>query len=518
MDSKSRNAASVLRVAFACLGAAAVAMCHIAVGGAATPEKLRDVWDVVYLNGQKTGHAHETVHRLQSSDGVVYESRARQEFTFLRGKLRLEFIIESVVREDERGRVVSFSLEQRQGPAIQQTEGKVQADEMVLETTSGGVTTTSRIRAPSGLGPHAIRELRGRKGFEPGTEYTVSTFLPEFPDRAVKAHYRVGSVEDREVAGSPRRLHPIHCSYEMAPAIQIQATEWVDVQNRTWITRVPIGAGLTLVTRRASKEAALAEDKPTDLMEAAIIRPDRPIERPRRVERLRLLLVPVSEDVELPDLPAGPCQTVKRTDRGIEVNIRRAHPALERAYAPPYGGEEYGALLLPNQWLETEEPVIAEMSREAAGDAGDALTAARRIERYVRRHISRKSLAMGMATAAQTARQKEGDCTEHAMLVAALARAAGIPARVVEGVAYVSDSRGGMFGYHMWAEAYVGEWLPLDAALEGHDATHLVLARSSLNEPGQLSGLVGLMRFFGKFDIRVLEVVHPGSEPEEPAA
>jgi transglutaminase-like putative cysteine protease len=173
----------------------------------------------------------------------------------------------------------------------------------------------------------------------------------------------------------------------------------------------------------------------------------------------------------------------------------------------PYSGEELAELLQANKWMETGHPAIVRMTREAVGDETDALEAARRIEQYVRRTIQYKDYSLGMATAAETADQKTGDCSEHAVLVAALARAAGMPSRVVAGLVYVDSlapSAPHGFGYHMWAEVFVGEWLPLDAAVGGHDATHLVVTRNDLNGMSNLLDLVAdVSRLFGRMKITV---------------
>jgi Transglutaminase-like superfamily len=72
----------------------------------------------------------------------------------------------------------------------------------------------------------------------------------------------------------------------------------------------------------------------------------------------------------------------------------------------------------------------------------------------------------GMDIASKVARNRVGDCTEFAVLTAALARAAGLPARVVLGVAIVArDGRVEAYG-HAWAEiAYGLAWQVADAAL-----------------------------------------------------
>lgn len=137
-------------------------------------------------------------------------------------------------------------------------------------------------------------------------------------------------------------------------------------------------------------------------------------------------------------------------------------------------------------WLEITDSNVQRMSREAVGDETDALAAARKIETYVADRIADKGLGTGFATAAETARQLAGDCTEHAVLAAALARAAGLPSRVVCGLAYggpmAGDTRA-RFYFHMWAEVYVGQWLPIDPALGSFDATHITFVDSDLARP-----------------------------------
>jgi transglutaminase-like putative cysteine protease len=68
--------------------------------------------------------------------------------------------------------------------------------------------------------------------------------------------------------------------------------------------------------------------------------------------------------------------------------------------------------------------------------------------------------------ASVVARRRRGDCSEHAVLTAALARLRGIPARVVLGVALISHGKSiGAFG-HAWTEMLEdGRWQVADAAL-----------------------------------------------------
>ena len=59
----------------------------------------------------------------------------------------------------------------------------------------------------------------------------------------------------------------------------------------------------------------------------------------------------------------------------------------------------------------------------------------------------------------------------------------------------------------MWAEVYVGEWLPLDAALGSYDATHIALSRSALDLPSDVMKMSGdTMAFLGVTEIAVIKV------------
>jgi transglutaminase-like putative cysteine protease len=72
-----------------------------------------------------------------------------------------------------------------------------------------------------------------------------------------------------------------------------------------------------------------------------------------------------------------------------------------------------------------------------------------------------------MATSDHVAKTLSGDCTEYAMLAAAMCKAQGIPARTALGLIYVCDGEHtATLAFHMWTEVYVrGQWLGLDATL-----------------------------------------------------
>ena len=91
----------------------------------------------------------------------------------------------------------------------------------------------------------------------------------------------------------------------------------------------------------------------------------------------------------------------------------------------------------------------------AAGHAETVLC----LEQLVDRYIQNKSLAYGFAGLEEVLSKREGDCTEHALLLVALLRKSGIPSRLAYGLILTEI---GFIG-HAWVEAYGGgRWNWLD--------------------------------------------------------
>jgi transglutaminase-like putative cysteine protease len=114
------------------------------------------------------------------------------------------------------------------------------------------------------------------------------------------------------------------------------------------------------------------------------------------------------------------------------------------------------------------------------GDEADALKKARKLQSWVYRAL-KKSYSDNADTALQVLENRAGDCTEHALLFVALARAAGLPAREVGGLAFVSGTKP-MFGWHAWAEVHDGhQWVTVDPTWGQVfvDATHVKMSEGS---------------------------------------
>jgi transglutaminase-like putative cysteine protease len=126
------------------------------------------------------------------------------------------------------------------------------------------------------------------------------------------------------------------------------------------------------------------------------------------------------------------------------------------------------------------------------GDGDDAVAAARRLVAWVHGHVAQEpSVTVPSARAVLAAGR--GDCNEHAVLLTALARAAGIPARVVAGAVYANDG----FYYHAWTELWLGGWISADAVFDQipTDATHVKLMDGGPERHLALVNVIGRLAF-----------------------
>jgi transglutaminase-like putative cysteine protease len=293
---------------------------------------------------------------------------------------------------------------------------------------------------------------------------------------------------------------------------------WVDASGETIADSIegPFGP---MATCRSSRDAALAAtaggSPPAEMYERTIVRSNVRLADPAGVDRLVLRVRPLDAKRPLPDLAAHN-QAVRADGDAVRVEIRRpAGPGgAGGAAAAATPAAEY---LRPNAIVASDHPEIAALAREIAGEERDPWQVAQRLTRWVAENLT-LDLGVVMAPAGELVRDRRATCVGYATLLAALARASGIPSRLAMGAVYY----GGIWGGHAWTEVWIdGRWLPLDAAVYAPglaSATRLAAGTSSLQDGGgELTGRLGQM--FGNVDIDIVEVETDGREVDvDPAA
>jgi transglutaminase-like putative cysteine protease len=198
--------------------------------------------------------------------------------------------------------------------------------------------------------------------------------------------------------------------------------------------------------------------------------------------------------------------------KAVELHLRHRPPLIPvevqqalLGWVPTAEAE----FLESNFFIRCDDPLVQQQAQAALGAEGEKLSPlekARRIRRWIRRNI-RPNYEIAFATADEVARCRQGDCTEMGILAAAMARAVGVPSRVVFGLVYDADNHG--FGGHLWTEVFAdGQWHPLDATgvIDTVGAAYIKIAAYSLKDVLNPDALVAIRRAFtGPLDVEVLE-------------
>jgi transglutaminase-like putative cysteine protease len=162
----------------------------------------------------------------------------------------------------------------------------------------------------------------------------------------------------------------------------------------------------------------------------------------------------------------GPDQTLVRAvspSEWILENRRHAWPARPRTQSAAPWPDSLRACLASNAFLDLGDSLLLATAARAAGRETDPRKAAEAVYRWVTENFRFRLGAVLFGTSREILRDPTGDCSEAAVLTAALLRARGIPARVALG--FASLGRGVFIG-HAWCEAWIdGAWTGVDAAL-----------------------------------------------------
>jgi len=186
----------------------------------------------------------------------------------------------------------------------------------------------------------------------------------------------------------------------------------------------------------------------------------------------------------------------RQTLNGDQLTITREPASMLVAdYTLGSGGRgfrtRFPAELSEEPLLQVNDREITALAVRIAGNERDPAVVAERINRWVHDSLEKK-ITISIPSAVQVLRARAGDCNEHTQLYVALARAAGIPARISTGLALVN----GKFYYHAWPEVRLRDWVAVDPTFGQFpaDAAHLRFVSGGLARQGELLRLVGSLK------------------------
>jgi hypothetical protein len=261
-------------------------------------------------------------------------------------------------------------------------------------------------------------------------------------------------------------------------------TVWIDYKGR--VLKEEGFLGFHLIRSAREKARKMDQGSGPDLATEMSIPVQNPPD-PKSIKKMILKLSPALTDI--------PQTEGRQSGSGSRVRLEQESVNSRDSYGLPYSRGDQDRYLADHPALTLKDPRIQKALKEAKGGENEAYRAVIRLNTWVF-HQLKKTPTLSLPRAVEILERREGDCNEHATLLLALLRAAGIPSRMVLGLTLLRDR----FFYHAWVEAFMGtKWITLDPTFNQipADVTHLKLAE------GLEEGMASLLPVIGKIKIEI---------------
>jgi transglutaminase-like putative cysteine protease len=446
-------------------------------------------WRGVYYRGEKMGFT--VSQTIRTDEGFELQEDARLVMNLFGSTSTTTIHTTAWVDRDFALKSFEFSLDPGTGPiqvrgAVNPPGSKPEGGQLLtVAITSGGVTRTEERRLKDApVITQNLSRLLAARGFEAGSRHRWMIFDPATLGSA-PVDVRIG---EREVVRTRNGIIP---AFRVDMAFQgLTTTSWVTDTGDVVREESPLGLMTLRETPEEAQGLAVPNRVQRDLLRMAAVVPEmrRRIDEPRDVRRMVLRL-------EGAHVAGSDLHGVGQTVDGNTIEIRDP-----RTLQPGPADPGAAAFLAPGPFLESDAPeIVAEANLALKGVTG-ARARAERLTRYVNALLDKKP-TVSLPSAREVLRTKVGDCNEHTALYVAMARAAGIPARIAVGLVFVRGDQGAFY-YHAWPEVYLDEgngrglWLPVDPTFNQFpaDGTHLRLVRGGLDKQAAILPLIGSLR------------------------
>lgn len=454
----------------------------------------------LYLGQTKCGWAWYQLERK----GNEIITRNKMNVRVGREALVLEVKAEGETTETVSGKPLTFFSQMDLAGSKTTYRGRFTGTKVSLQIGQGSQAVNHKFDVPADTVMAWGDYLRIYKYLrQPGTTFTSHSFDPQTsigkvsPTRVTVHGPATIQVAAREVRG----IKVVARCDEVGP---FPITTYFDPQGYMIATDMQVGV-IRIQLVATSRAEALANVQAKEIFAQSFIRLDRPLKVPSG--KPLILRLTTSGAEPLPALPQTTMQkTVKASPKSVILHV--LGPGMKRFASPlPKPTSKH---LAGSSLVNLSDPLLKKLADQAAGNAKDPVTVANKLCRFVHTYINDKNLASAFAGASEIAKSRSGDCTEHSVLLAALARIKKIPSQTVAGVVYTEQGGPhGAFGYHMWAQLWLGgRWIDMDPTFGQiePDATHVALAIEDLTDESFYKQAVKLAQFIGQLKVEPVEV------------
>jgi hypothetical protein len=441
-----------------------------------------EYWTGVVFNGEKIGFTRFALRRAPDAPGRYdVESEAGIRLRFLGADKRINLRSYDRVRADLT--LESFRYENEMDGSAMTLAGRPVGDTLLFAVETAGARDERRLALSSPIYPLSVVALRpALRGLEVGRTDRYTVFNGETQELA--------EVEQEVLAYESSSLFEGYAYKVATRMLGVETTTWIAPDGRPLFELSLHGTMISALEDEAAAKRFLVEaslNKSEALLDFSLAR-SAPIERARALARLEIVLGGVPPEFAVPSEDGQSC--VREAARTRCTIDRRAAFSRE---------DDRARYLRPTLAAPSRQGDIVGLAHSIGGGASDPGEKLARILAWIDANIAKE--AVDAFSASDVLRERRAECQGHSYLLAALARALGLPARVVNGLVY-SEAHGG-FLYHSWNEVWIERegWRPVDATFGQRiaDATHVKLI-----EGESAAELVPLVALLGRVRVEAL--------------
>jgi hypothetical protein len=436
------------------------------------PRPPQPEWFGVYLMGKKAGFSRTWVGVETREGRRVFVARTESTISATVGArtVKRAQVDEKVYEARPGGRLVAFFGRREGDGGDRRVEGRCTPEGCTAQLSSQGQREERKLPPVGETAEQAdaARLAAARRGVVTGEQLDLEAL-------------RVKKMEDRYTGTALLAAGGVEAQVALVEELEEGDRAATRVSIAPDQRLVELRLGDAVVAKAEPEETAKRLDK-VDLFGMTRVKLPGPLPRgvPARIT-FRLRGVPKEFQASDPrqTWESGPGGTVTLT---VSARRPRAADPAHDARRAKGGREGLEGLLEPTPEVDSDAPEIARLAREVVGDTPGVYAGSVKLAHFVYRRLQ-KAYGLSRDRASEVLALGKGDCTEHALLFTALARAAGIPARQVHGLVFARYDDGVPALYwHAWVEVKSGEeWIALDPTFDQPvaDPTHVVLGRGT---------------------------------------
>ena len=221
---------------------------------------------------------------------------------------------------------------------------------------------------------------------------------------------------------------------------------------------------------RLEKEADARQLDKVTLNSLAILPVKKQLGPPGKIQSLKLKI----SGLKFFDWPQSERQKIVSTNKERGEIILQLTAGYHDSLTEELSKEDRQKYTATTALIQADHPEILAMAEKLTKDKTTTMGKIAALNTWIYENLS-FGFTENSSTALRVLRSRRGDCTEHALLLVALARSLGIPAREVGGYTYTEEDRA--FWAHAWTQIYNGKrWIDVDPAWDevGVNATHVL--------------------------------------------